>query len=296
MTVDLTTLPLDRINTEGRTRQEYRNLDSLARSISERGLLSPPYVRYIPESGAYSLICGGRRLAAIRSLGWAEVPVILASDDTDELEALLAEGEENTEREPFTPAEAVRHRQRIREVEARRAKERQREGNSRGGSAERVPSKLDETPRDHRAEAERTTRHRTAKATGFGATTLDKAEEIVTAAQSPETPEPVRQVAQKAAEALEKPGAKVDREFRQYRDEVAKSNPDVAAANYRKALTKALERAGELAAYEPERVAAVADESLMWSIGQTCQQIADWHQQITSERGSGLRAISGGRK
>lgn len=289
MTIDLTTLPLERIGTEGRTRQEYRNLDSLARSISERGLLSPPYVRYVPESGGYSLICGGRRLAAIRSLGWAEVPVILASDDTDELEALLAEGEENTEREPFTPAEAVRHRQRIREVESRRAKERAKETQ---GTRTDLGSKLE--PRSPQSETK--VRHRTAKATGFGATTLDKAEEIVAAAQSPETPEPVRQVATRAAEALEKPGAKVDREYKAFKSEVAKTNPDVAAANYRKALTKALERAGELAAYEPERVAAVADESLMWSIGQTCQQIADWHQRITSERGSGLRAISGGRQ
>lgn len=154
---DLTAVPLAKIATDGRTRQEYRNVASLARSISERGLLSPPYVRMTDDSEKpYALVCGGRRIAAARTLGWTEMPVIVASDDTDELEALLAEGEENTEREPFTPAEAVRHRQRIREVEARRAKERIDAGRERSHEARRLgPSKLDEpTPRPKATETE----------------------------------------------------------------------------------------------------------------------------------------------
>lgn len=289
--------PVSEIVVGERTRQEFRNVESLARSIEQRGLLSPINLRLAPD-GSKVLVCGGRRLAAVKSLGWETVNVLIIEDALDELEALLAEGEENTEREPFTPAEAVRHRQRIHAIEARAAKERQREGAHQGAAitnATSAPSsKLDEGDRPRAIET--TTRHRTAKATGFGATTLDKAQEVIEAAQSPDTPEPVRKVAIKAAEALEMPGAKVDREFKAYREEVARTNPDVRAANYRKALTLALSRAGDLASYEPERVIEVADESLIRTIRDTCEQIAQWSAAIDRKRSGGLRVVNGGKQ
>jgi hypothetical protein len=40
------------------------------------------------------------------------------------------------------------------------------------------------------------TRDRTAKATGYGATTLDKAEHVLEVAEDETQPEPVRQIAQ----------------------------------------------------------------------------------------------------
>ncbi|MDO5535359.1 MAG: ParB/RepB/Spo0J family partition protein [Propionibacteriaceae bacterium] len=316
----LTSVRVDSIVTGERTRQEFRNVESLARSIADRGLLSPINVR-LDESGQKILVCGGRRLRAVQSLGWERVPALVMDDDMDELEALLAEGEENTEREPFTPAEAVRHRQRIHAVEAKAAKKRQDEGREHAHESRRLgSSNLDEPSpddsalaslgfvkddaplgikyreRDHKTEAERTTRHRTAKATGFGATTLDKAQEVIEAAESTMTPEPVREVAREAAKALEKPGAKVDREYRAYREAVAKTNPDVRAANYRKALTQALTRAGDLASYEPDRVIEVADDSLIRTIRDTCEQIARWSDDIDKRRSGGLRVVNGGKQ
>lgn len=313
--------PISDIVVGDRTRQEFRNLDSLARSISERGLLSPINLRLAGDGSTKELVCGGRRLAAVKSLGWTTIDVLIIEDDLDELDVLLAEGDENTEREPFTPAEAVRHRQRIREVESAAAKVRQQQS-GRDSAVKRSDdgsSKLDEPSgspldevgmevdaaaplgikykeRDHKAESERTTRHRTAKATGYSATSLDKAEEVVEAAESEDTPEPVREAATRAATNLAKPGAKVDREYKAYREEVARNNPDVRAANYRKALTQALARAGDLAAYDPERVVEVADDSLIRTIDDTCEQLAKWGASVKRQRSGGLRVVNGGQQ
>ena len=55
-------------------------LDTLARSISQNGLLSPITVRKDPVGGnRYFLIAGERRLLACRRLGYEEVPAIITT-------------------------------------------------------------------------------------------------------------------------------------------------------------------------------------------------------------------------
>lgn len=55
-------------------------LDTLARSISQNGLLSPITVRKDPAGGnRYFLIAGERRLLACRRLGYEEVPAIISA-------------------------------------------------------------------------------------------------------------------------------------------------------------------------------------------------------------------------
>ena len=55
-------------------------LDTLARSISQNGLLSPITVRKDPAGGnRYFLIAGERRLLACRRLGYEEVPAIIST-------------------------------------------------------------------------------------------------------------------------------------------------------------------------------------------------------------------------
>jgi ParB-like chromosome segregation protein Spo0J len=53
-----------------RHRRGLGDIDSLARSIAEVGLLHPVVIR---SDGV--LIAGERRLAACKALGWSEVPV-----------------------------------------------------------------------------------------------------------------------------------------------------------------------------------------------------------------------------
>lgn len=64
----------------------------IASSIEERGLLVPIEVRAQKKSG-YQLISGAHRLAAVKRLGWSEIPVHLF--DGDAIEAEMREIDEN---------------------------------------------------------------------------------------------------------------------------------------------------------------------------------------------------------
>ena len=79
-------------------------LEELAASIRENGLLQPLVVRPAPGTvGRYELVVGERRLRAVKSLGWAEVAVLVrdASDETLLVLALV----ENLQREALNPLE-----------------------------------------------------------------------------------------------------------------------------------------------------------------------------------------------
>lgn len=78
-------------------------LEELAASIEENGLLQPIVVRAAAGADSYELIAGERRLRAVGILGWDEVPVIVrdASDRTLLVLALV----ENLQREALNPLE-----------------------------------------------------------------------------------------------------------------------------------------------------------------------------------------------
>ena len=80
-------------------------LEELASSIEENGLLQPIVVRAAPATGtdSYELIAGERRLRAVGILGWDDVPSIVreASDKTLLVLALV----ENLQREALNPLE-----------------------------------------------------------------------------------------------------------------------------------------------------------------------------------------------
>lgn len=81
-----------------------QELDELASSIKENGLLQPLVVRPAPGAAErFELVAGERRFRAIGRLGWEEVPVLVrdASDDTLLVLALV----ENLQREALNPIE-----------------------------------------------------------------------------------------------------------------------------------------------------------------------------------------------
>ena len=79
-------------------------LDSLARSIDENGLLQPLLVRRAPGGrDRYELVVGERRLRAVRRLGWEDVPVVARQVDDDTLLVLALV--ENLQREALNPIE-----------------------------------------------------------------------------------------------------------------------------------------------------------------------------------------------
>ena len=79
-------------------------LEGLAKSISENGLLQPLVVRPASSgSGSWELVAGERRLRAVTSLGWPEVPCWVKEVDDQTLLVLALV--ENLQRESLGPLE-----------------------------------------------------------------------------------------------------------------------------------------------------------------------------------------------
>lgn len=93
---------LDSITVGCRHRHDLGDLRELCASIERFGLLQP--ITITPDG---TLLCGQRRLAAVRRLGFKRVKVWIDSSVSPGLEALLAEQQENALRKPLTPTEAA---------------------------------------------------------------------------------------------------------------------------------------------------------------------------------------------
>lgn len=85
-----------------RHREDLGDLDPLVESIRRDGLLQP--ITITPDG---HLICGARRLAAIKLLGWKTVNVWVRSGVSDRLGQLLAEQDDNLLHKPLTQLEAA---------------------------------------------------------------------------------------------------------------------------------------------------------------------------------------------
>lgn len=86
------------IKVANRFRKDFGDIESLAASISEIGLLQP-----IGIDSGYRLVFGERRLRACLSLGWEKIPVRTVHLDS----ILQGELAENEFRKDFTPSERV---------------------------------------------------------------------------------------------------------------------------------------------------------------------------------------------
>lgn len=77
-------------------------IEELAESIKQIGLLSPPIVQEV-KKGKYKPIEGQRRLLAVRSLGWKEMPVLVVKEPYDLADAMLVSLSENVHRKAVSP-------------------------------------------------------------------------------------------------------------------------------------------------------------------------------------------------
>jgi ParB family transcriptional regulator, chromosome partitioning protein len=93
-----------------RTQMDDLELQGLAESIREHGILQPLVVSHDPQSGRYILIAGERRLRASRLAGLETVPVILRqASDQQRLELALIENVQRADLTPLETAEAYHH-------------------------------------------------------------------------------------------------------------------------------------------------------------------------------------------
>lgn len=93
---------VDSIQVGPRHRTEIGDLDDLVASIRDRGLLQP-----ITVTPTGVLVCGARRLAAIKQLGWRTVNVWVRPGISTQLEHVLAEHDDHTLAKPLTQLEAA---------------------------------------------------------------------------------------------------------------------------------------------------------------------------------------------
>jgi ParB family chromosome partitioning protein len=91
-------LPVDAVVIGECVRKDLGDLDAMADSIAERGLLYAMVVK--PDN---TLVAGERRLRACMQLGWTEIPVRVL----DVADLLSAERAENEVRKDFTPSDAI---------------------------------------------------------------------------------------------------------------------------------------------------------------------------------------------
>lgn len=90
--------------------QEDSSLEDLARSIEQKGLLSPITVRKV--GSRYELIAGQRRLNACKRLGWHKVPAIVRTD-VDDADATAISLIENVHRADMHPLDKARAYQQL---------------------------------------------------------------------------------------------------------------------------------------------------------------------------------------
>ncbi|MEO0428038.1 MAG: ParB/RepB/Spo0J family partition protein [Pseudomonadota bacterium] len=104
---DVATLPIDLVHPnpdQPRKSFSTAELDELASSISERGIVQPLVVRRHPEKGdVYQIVAGERRWRAAQRAGLHDVPVTIRDlDDQAVMEIAIVE---NVQREDLNPLE-----------------------------------------------------------------------------------------------------------------------------------------------------------------------------------------------
>ncbi|SFS16550.1 chromosome partitioning protein, ParB family [Microbacterium sp. cf046] len=93
---------VDSIRVGSRHRVDLGDVEALAESIERQGLLQP--ITVTPEG---VLVCGARRLAALRQLDVRKVSVWVRAGISDRLTQVLAEQDENSLHKPLSPTEAA---------------------------------------------------------------------------------------------------------------------------------------------------------------------------------------------
>lgn len=201
-----------------RHRTELGDIDALAASIDRDGLLQP--ITITPDG---ALVCGARRMAAIRQLGWKTVNVWVRSGISDRLGHLLAEQDDNVLHKPLTQLEAATL---YRELKAVMAEDAARRQAATQFSAQQQPGDDGAgkfpTPSDQGRASEQAARMIPGSASYK---TLDKISYLQHIAADPAQPEELRQQATIALERIEARNP-VDPLYRQIREQADTARGD----------------------------------------------------------------------
>jgi ParB/RepB/Spo0J family partition protein len=102
------TVPLSRINPQIETFRitTREDIAELLESIRQEGLISPPLL--IENSGSYTIVCGFRRVAACRKLGWHAISAGILEPDKGDLGCLRFAIADNAFQRPLNLIETSR--------------------------------------------------------------------------------------------------------------------------------------------------------------------------------------------
>jgi ParB family chromosome partitioning protein len=105
-------IPIDQVDANPRQPRSHFDadeLDELAASIRQYGVIQPLVLAHSPQAGRYLLIAGERRLMAARQAGLLSVPAILREvSEQQHLELALIENIQRADLSPLEQAEAYR--------------------------------------------------------------------------------------------------------------------------------------------------------------------------------------------
>lgn len=291
---------LEQIKVGERDRADLGDIAELAASIEAVGPLHPVVV-----TESYDLVAGGRRLEAMKLLGWTEVPVTVV-DLANAEEVLRAEADENACRKPLTPYEASRARERRARALAPKAVERkaQAPGRPRGEKVSDVSS----SNLDEETGAARATRKVAATGTGYSGSTLDKVDKIRDVAErgvirqgrtEVPAPEPVQAAAREALEEVKVTGAAVDRASKRVEQAISdhiEDSAEVQRAKLRQNWRRAFSAAMELERFDAEQIAHVLEPAEWPEIEIAARSLSAWYARLFTARGDGhLHVVKGGR-
>ncbi|MEL5990265.1 ParB/RepB/Spo0J family partition protein [Microbacterium phosphatis] len=268
---------VDSIIVGNRHRTDLGDLTELAESIARDGLLQPLTVTI---DGV--LVCGARRLAAIKLLGWRTVSVWVRSGISGRLGHLLAEQDDNMLHKALTPVEAAAL---YRELKTLMAEDASRRQAATRFSAENQPGK-DGTGK-FRAPSEpvgRASEQAAAMIPGGGSyKTLDKIDYLRQVADNPELPATLRS---DAAEELDRidAGAPVHPAFERIR--VAVTDAATEDADLEALAQEAVARA-QVAQQTPAPFASTGESTpARWPVRAfvaTWTELVDWWTHYDAE-------------
>lgn len=193
--VAITAAAVDAVRVGPRHRVDLGDVEALAASIDAVGLLHPVVV-----TADLGLVAGARRLAAVRLLGWDQVPVHVVSGLGDAAALLAAERDENTCRKDMTPEEKVALGRALEDLERPKARRRQREAireRDEQGRAVATPEKFPE------AATRGEVRDLVGAAVGMSGVTYQRAKAVVSMAREGRTPDGEQLTEQEQVVALE---------------------------------------------------------------------------------------------
>ncbi|MGO2193957.1 MAG: ParB N-terminal domain-containing protein [Brachybacterium sp.] len=211
---------VDSIRVGRRHRTELGDIDELASVIERDGLLQP--ITITPDG---VLVCGARRLAAIKRLGWKKVNVWVRSGLSDRLGQLLAEQDDNRFHKSLTKREAAALYREVKQVMAEDAARHEAatrfssEHQPRWNGVADLTTPLDAPVGDTREQASRLVTGRASY------TTLEKIGHLERLAADPAQPETVRAEALAGLERIEA-GAAVHPIYETIRHSATGTHPD----------------------------------------------------------------------